>query len=140
MTKFHYKAEEVPISTTGKRTRVIWRSIVPVILMKGKKLVGLEALIDSGADYNIFHGGVAEVLGIKLTTGKKRKILGITGEPIRGYIHDVEIKPVGMASFKAPIVFSNQLSSHSLAVLGNTRFFYKFKITFNYKNKVIEIL
>lgn len=108
--------------------------------MRGKKIVGYETLIDSGADHNIFHGEVAEVLGIKLTTGKKRKILGISGGPIKGYIHNIEIKPVSMDSFRTPVIFSNQLSPHSQAILGNTGFFDRFKVTFDYKNKSIDIL
>jgi hypothetical protein len=80
--KYNYKPEEVPISTRSNRTKMVWRPIIPVILMKGKKLVGYEALIDSGADHNVFHADLARILGIKITSGKGRKIFGISGVSI----------------------------------------------------------
>ena len=137
--RFNYRPEEIPISETSKRTKTIWRPIIPIILMKGTKMVGFEALIDSGADNNIFPSEISDVLNIKLKSGKSRKILGISGEPIKGYIHKVEFKLVGMKSFAAPVIFSSQMSKHSLGVLGNTGFFDNFKVEFDYKRKLFEI-
>ena len=137
--KFKYKPEEVPVTPTSSRVKLVWRPIIPIILIKDKKFVGYEALIDSGADYNIFHGDLADILGIKLTKGKSRKVYGLSGKPIKGYIHVVEIKPVGMRAFKASIIFSNQIPKYSLGVLGNEGFFNKFKVQFDYKNRQIEV-
>jgi len=137
--KFKYKPEEVPVTPTSNRFKLVWRPIIPIILIKGKKFVGYEALIDSGADYNIFHGDLADILGIKLTKGKSRKVYGLSGQPIKGYIHVVEIKLAEMRAFKTSIIFSNQIPKYSLGVLGNEGFFNKFKVQFDYKNKQIEV-
>lgn len=137
--KFNYKPEEFPITPTSKRAKVVWRPIIPVILIRGWRLVGYEALIDSGADYNIFHGDLAEIIGIKLTKGKSRKIYSLSGEPIKGYMHTVDIKPLGMRAFRVPVIFSRQMTKHSLGVLGNEGFFDHFKVEFDFKKKLINI-
>lgn len=137
--RFNYKPEEVPLTPTSKRTTIVWRPIIPIILIKGKKLVGYEALMDSGADHNIFHGDLTEILGIKLTLGKSRKVYGLGGQSIKGYIHNLVIKPMGMEKYSAPVIFSKQMPEHSLGVLGNIGFFDKFKVTFDYEKKIIEV-
>ena len=137
---FKYKPEEIPVTPTSKRVKVVWRPIIPIILIKGKKLVGYEALIDSGADHNIFHGDLAEIIGLKLTSGKSRKVYGLSGEPIKGYIHNIVIKPIGMKEFSTPVIFSLQIPKHSLGVLGNIGFFDKFEVSFDYKKKKIKVV
>jgi len=53
----------------SKRQSAIYRPIIPVTIIYRKKLIVFQALIDSGADYNIFHGDIAAYLGINLTKG-----------------------------------------------------------------------
>lgn len=69
--KFAYRGIEISPSPASKKKRKVLRPIIPVILVFNKRMVGYEALIDSGADYNVFDAQVAEVLGIRLTTGHK---------------------------------------------------------------------
>lgn len=137
--EFHYKPEEVPVSENTTRKAIVWRPIMPVILIKNKSFVGYEALLDTGADYNVFHSEIAQILGIKLTTGKSRKIYGLGGQHIKGYIHKVELKLQGFPVFVAPVIFSSQIPKHAIGVFGNTGFFDHFKSMFNYKEKTIEI-
>ena len=137
--EYHYKPEEVPVSENSKRKIIIWRPIIPVILVKNRKVVGYEALLDTGADYNVFHSEIAEILGIDLTKGKSKKIYGLGGQHIKGYVHNVELKLQGFSSFKSEIVFSKQIPEHSIGVLGNTGFFDHYEVIFNYNSKSVKI-
>ncbi len=115
------------------------RPIIPVTIIKGSRLVRFEALIDSGSDFNIFHGDVAAYLGIKLTTGSRRNIAGISKGKIKGYEHSVKLI-IDSFSYQAKITFSNELPSNAIAVLGNNGFFDKFKVLLDLKNKNIKLL
>lgn len=137
--EFYYKPEEIPISENTARKTTVWRPIIPIILIKDKIFVGYEALLDTGADYNVFHSEISQILGLKLTSGKSRKIHGLSEQHIKGYIHIVELKLQGFSKFSTPIVFSNQIPEHAIGVLGNTGFFDHFKSMFDYKEKTVEI-
>ena len=122
---------------TSRRSVVFYRPVIPVILFYGKRLVQMAALLDTGADYNIFHGDVAAYLGINLTAGSRRNIVGIGGK-VKGYQHQVRIK-INSFEYKAPIIFSNKVPENTLAVLGNKGFFDRFVVKFDYRQKVVEI-
>lgn len=136
--KFAYQEFEVEPSSTTSRKKILLRPIIPVIILKDKRFVGYQALVDSGSDYNIFEAGVAQLLKIKLSTGHKRQMSGISGEKVKGYEHIVRLKIAGK-EFKEKIIFSNQIPENSFGVLGNEGFFNHFKVDFDYKNKITEI-
>ena len=50
-----------------KKIGNFWRPILPVTLKHNKKELKYIALLDSGADFNIFHADIAAYLGIPLT-------------------------------------------------------------------------
>ena len=116
---------------------MLLRPIIPVVLLYKQKLVRYAALIDSGADYNVFHGDVAMYLGIKLKTGSKKHIAGISGN-IRGYEHKIHMR-IGDYMYKTSVIFSDQIPDNALAVLGSKGFFDQFVVTLDYSQKLIEI-
>ena len=67
----------------------------------------MAVLLDSGADFNLIHGDVANYLGLNLTAGSKRNISGISGQ-IKGYEQKLQIK-IGNYLNKTSVTFSNQL-------------------------------
>ncbi len=136
--EFPYKQLKACPFSFSRRSIIFSRPIIPVILIYQKKFVQFEALIDSGADYNIFHGDIAVYLGMKLNKGARRNISGISGGEIKGYEHRLTLK-IEPCAYKTKVVFSNQIPSNSLAVLGNKGFFDKFIVKFDYSNKIIKI-
>ncbi|OGK13788.1 hypothetical protein A3A93_02540 [Candidatus Roizmanbacteria bacterium RIFCSPLOWO2_01_FULL_38_12] len=62
----------------GKVYKVVDRPYVPLFLKYGSKKskTPVNCLLDSGADRNLFPGSWAATVGISLTKGKKRTILG----------------------------------------------------------------
>ena len=97
-----------------------------------------EALIDSGADYNVFHADVAAYLGINLKKGSKRKISGIGGKVLTGYEHRITLRLKDF-TYHAPVTFSADIPENTLAVLGNNGFFDRFVVTLNYQAKIITL-
>lgn len=102
-------------------------------------MVGYEALIDSGADFNVFHSEIAQILDIDYKKGRKRQIFGLGNQEIKGYECNVEMKLQGFPKFVSPVIFSSQIPPHSFGVLGNKGFFGHFEIRFDYSSRSIEI-
>jgi hypothetical protein len=65
----------------GGETRLL--PLIP-ISARGPKgtLDNALALVDSGAEQNVFGGDVAEHLGIRLEDGDEALITGVSGEPL----------------------------------------------------------
>ena len=136
--EFSYSDIPVKALATSKRSILISRPIIPVTILYKSRFVQYQALLETGADYNVFHADIADYLGINLTKGKTMKIAGIGGDSIKGYKHNVEMK-VGRNLIMTTIVFSRQIPDNAIAVLGNQGFFDHFSVTFNYKAKTISI-
>ena len=68
------------------------KPIIPIGLLFNGKSVKYEALIDSGADFNIFNAEIGELLGINIRSGKKIKFSGIAGEPFEVFLHNLTLE------------------------------------------------
>lgn len=92
----------------------------------------IAALIDSGADRNLFPAEVGESIGIKIKKGRKLTTNGIGEQPITVYRHfDIELFFDQGKHFRADIDFSYEMS---ILLLGGKGFFDKFKkVTFEKK-------
>lgn len=85
--KFRYQKIIVKESEAFPERKFILRPVIPVILEDRDKKVGYRTLIDSGADYNIFHAAVGEILGLDVQSGRKEIFGGISGEKLTAYLH-----------------------------------------------------
>lgn len=106
--------------------------------MFDKKSIEYGVLIDSGADFCIFHTEMAEILGIPVEKGKKITFYGTGGTPQTAYFHDVEIEIAGWP-MELYCGFSYDMKSLPYGILGQTGFFDRFKIEFDYQAKRIEL-
>lgn len=120
----------------------IWqRPIIPVKISHGDKSVDILALIDSGADFCVFHKDIADILKIDLSKLKTFTFSGInpsTTNP-KGSFVDVVLTPQGEKPTKTTVVFSGDISNNGYAILGQQGFFNIFKACFDYKKEEIEI-
>jgi hypothetical protein len=105
--------------------------VVPITLTHGNNRITIQALIDSGASFSVFHPEVARYLGIAVTRGKRIQLSGIGGK-IAGYLHTLDLR-LGTKSFHCKIIFSPEFKV-SFNLLGRDNFFIPFTITFK-KNK-----
>ena len=105
------------------------------LIFKNTKIV-IEALVDSGASISVFSADVAEVLGIKVESGKRTSLGGVGGS-IVGYEHQVELAIAQLRTF-ATVVFSKQYKI-GFNLIGRQDVFDKFTICFNEKRKQLEL-
>ena len=139
--KFYYTQFPV-VDNHGKKIGKVARPIIEIVInFRHGKMVGpIEALIDSGADHNLFPAEIASALGINLKKGKKFSTFGISGDEIVVYRHYGIKIFVNGSSFETSIDCSDKY--HEIVLLGQQGFFDKLKkITFDRVNEefIVEI-
>lgn len=133
--RFAYKKFEL---SPGARREFVLKPIVPFYLFHGKSFVRLEGLLDSGADFSLFHAEIADVLGVRWKTGIPHTFEGITGARGTTYFHQLKIK-IGQWTENITCGFSDDLSENNYGILGQEGFFEHFKIIFNLASETVEI-
>jgi|GEM_PF-700383 len=110
----------------------------PIIYLQvwtGNRWLYLQAYVDSGASWSIFHVDVAELLGIKLNRAKRRYISLGNGSVIPIYLQHIKVRFAGM-EFMAPAGFSDSLRV-GFNLLGRAGFFDRFTMSFNDRARVL---
>ena len=138
LLRFSYQVFRAKPVEAFPQRQVVFRPVIDIRLLWNNKSTQYRVLIDSGADFCIFHSDVAEVLEIPIIKGKKITFYGTGGTPQIAYFHDIEIEIGGW-----PTVlycgFSSEMKSLPYGILGQTGFFDRFKIEFDYQSKRIEL-
>lgn len=116
----------------------VFRPVIDIRIEWNSQSTQYRVLIDSGADYCVFHAEVAEVLGIPLTKGKKMIFYGTGGTPQAAYFHTIQME-IGGWPMELYCGFSYDMKTLPYGILGQTGFFDQFKIEFDYQNKRIEL-
>ncbi len=113
-----------------------WRKkpLMPITIRHKGITVSYLVLVDSGADFNVFHGDIASLLGIDLKTLKNKIPFGgikKDNSPCMGHIASVELG-IGKDFFdNALVIFSNDISSDGYGILGQFGFFNYFNVMFD---------
>ena len=95
----------------GKETRSL--PLVPVMAVyDDDQSVEITALVDSGAEHNVFHTQVAEAIGLDLTSDRKVELMGFDGTSAAGHLATVELW-VGKYSWVAPVIFQTPLPAEA---------------------------
>ena len=120
-----------------KRIGDFYRPFIDITLRNGTHMCKYAALIDSGADFNIFHADIARLLHIDFTKLKEITFGGIKEDktPCKGYVAGVEIG-INERFFNALVVFSADISQNGSGVLDQRGFFEHFRVIFDYTDKV----
>lgn len=117
----------------------ILKPIIPIELSHSNQRLRYAALIDSGADFCIFDGELAELLGINLYSGKREYFGGIqeagAGE---AYLHEVVLN-IGGWKHKIIVGFSNDIAKSGYGILGQKSFFDIFVVKFDLLKEEIEL-
>ena len=126
-----------PTEPFPRRTSVS-RPVIPIAMINGSQRVRNLALIDSGADYCIFHAALGEQIGLQIESGKRLAFYGTGGQEQSAFFHDIKLE-VGGHEISCFAGFSRELESLPYGILGQIGFFDKFKITFDYEKDKIEL-
>ena len=116
----------------------IIRPIIRTVIYHKEKSEKYLVLIDSGADYCIFHAQLGEILDIDVKSGKKTDFFGIGGVKQEAYFHSIILK-VGGWKYDCYAGFSYDIEKLPYGLLGQAGFFNLFVICFDYTNGVIEL-
>jgi len=124
-----------------KLEKGVERPIVRIKVSNGGKAVYYYGLIDSGADMNLFHSEISDLLGITLETGVKGYMKGaVEGRPQVYYIHPIVLEVEGR-SYGTYAAFMTNLSKNGHGLLGQRTFFNLFnKVSFGFTKKEIELV
>ncbi len=107
--------------------------LLPTTIRHEGKAVSYLALVDSGADFNVFHSDIARILEIDLTRLKNKVEFGGVKEdnkPCIGYLAMVDLE-IGNETFASAIVFSDDISDDGYGILGQSGFFTNFEVRFD---------
>jgi hypothetical protein len=117
------------------------RPVIPITVKYGGKEISYLALIDSGADFCIFHGEIGEYLGIDIKSGKRLEFFGVTGEKECAYFHNIIISVGGhdVECYCGFSDFNNCATQLPYGILGQKGFFDKFKVSMDYTKSRIEL-
>lgn len=99
---------------------------------------GYLVVIDSGADYCIFHATVGEQIGLDIKKGIPLTFYGTSGEPQKAYFHKVSFK-IGGHKHTANVGFSYEMDKLAYGILGQDGFFDQWTIKFEYSKENIEL-
>lgn len=122
-----------------RKIGAFWRPFLPISLRHNEKELNYVALLDSGADFNIFHSDIATVLDIDLTKLPSKSFSGINSGS-KG-IMKMAVIEIGVDDFmfNTPIYFSSDISPDGYGIVGQQGFFDRFKILFNLKARTVEL-
>jgi hypothetical protein len=105
------------------------RPYLLVTLFHGTNKRPVLSLVDSGADYCLFHSSVAEELGIDLKSGWIKDFGGIAaGQSVQAYMHTIQIEIQGFrerVEIEAGFADSDAIGG----LLGGVGFLDNYKIT-----------
>lgn len=137
--KFNYQAYPASPNKAFPNRRSALRPILNIKLLFNDKSVKYPVLLDSGADFCIFHAEIAaDLLNLKVKNGKPLTFYGTGGEPQTAYFHKINIE-LGGFDFDLYCGFSFDMKKLPYGILGQTGFFDRFRIEFDYSNKRIEL-
>lgn len=103
----------------------------------GQNKVDVDAFVDSGADFSIFHFGWVKKLGLREFAFKKKKVQVGDGDYILVYMCDLSVEFYNHR-FIAPITFSEHLGP-DFSLLGRKGFFDRFKFCFDDKHAQLSV-
>ena len=112
----------------------------PIVYLQtwtGNRWLYLQAYVDSGASWTIFHADVAELLRIRLSRGTRRYMSLGNGAVIPVSLHLVRVRFAG-SEFSVPVGFSDTLKI-GFNVLGRAGFFDRFIMCFNDRARTLSV-
>lgn len=131
--KYEYSTSE-QVNTDGRPTK---RPIVEITIERDRQRRTFLALIDSGADQMIMPSAIAEVFGIDRKSCPERSVVGVSMEPILGFVADIWLRVEHQREyFRAPVVF---VDADVPVLLGRERFFDYYRIKFDQTRGIFEL-
>ncbi|MBI3011734.1 MAG: hypothetical protein HYY58_04505 [Candidatus Omnitrophica bacterium] len=111
--------------------------IVYLQVWTGNRWLYLQAYVDSGASWSVFHMDVAQLLRINLSRAKRRYVSLGNGSVLPIYLQPVRVRFAG-AEFTAQAGFSDALRM-GFNLMGRAGFFNRFSMCFNDRARLLTV-
>ncbi len=112
----------------------------PIVYLKvwtGNRWLYLQAYVDSGASWSVFHVDVAKLLGINLNKAKRRYVALGNGSVLPIYLQRIKVRFAGV-EFTVPAGFSDALHM-GFNLMGRAGFFNRFSMSFNDRTRKLTV-
>ena len=112
----------------------------PIVYLQawtGNRWLYLQAYVDSGASWSVFHLDVAQLLNVKLNQAKRRYVTLGNGSVLPIYLQQIKVRFAG-AEFMVPAGFSDALRM-GFNLMGRAGFFNRFSMCFNDRAKLLTV-
>ncbi|MCL5406914.1 MAG: hypothetical protein M1429_00215 [Patescibacteria group bacterium] len=138
--KFSYKKFPSDPNEAFPNHKSAQRPVIPITIKYKDKKIDYLTLIDSGADFCIFHSEIGEYLGIDIKSGRKLEFFGVTGDKKISYFHNVTLN-IGGNNKECYCGFAPDFTAHRMpyGILGQKGFFDMFKVMMDYNKNRIEL-
>ena len=140
--KFDYFKFPLDEKSTISERKSHLRPVIPLQIKAENGLqIGYYVLIDSGADFCIFHGEIGEAIGIDVKSGPKTSFGGVqaSNKQCVGYAHSVCLV-VGGHEIPSRVCFSYDIDQRNgYAIVGQHGFFDSFKVRFELLKERVEL-
>lgn len=120
----------------GKKSAL--RPVIQVDFDSPSGSFGYLVLVDSGADYCVFHASIGEQLGLDIKSGAPLTFFGTSGEPQKAYFHEITFK-IGGNQHTCLVGFSYEMEKLAYGLLGQDGFFNKWTVKFEYQKENVDI-
>jgi hypothetical protein len=133
--KYRYSVVSGQTNVDGTFTK---RPVVEVDISRGDHVKRtFLALIDSGADQIIMPADIAEVFGISPDQCPRRSVMGVSMEPMWGFIAQLTLHVTHQDdAFDAPVLF---IDAAVPVLLGREGFFDRYRVKFEQDHDTFEI-
>ncbi len=132
--KFSTNPDNCPFPTK----KSVIRPIIQINLSSPHGVFGYSVLIDSGADYCMFHAKIGEMLGINIKSGKCLTFFGTSGHEQKAYFHKITFT-IGGIEHTCEVGFCDEMEKLPYGLLGQDGFFDKWNVKFEYSKENIEL-
>lgn len=137
----NFKYRKFPVNPKNcpfKDKKSVLRPVIQIDFETPKGKFGYLVLIDSGADYCIFHASIGEQLGLKIKTGKPLTFFGTSGKPQKAYFHKITFG-IGGCPHTGEVGFSYDMEKLAYGLLGQDGFFDRWIVKFEYHKQNIDL-
>jgi hypothetical protein len=132
--KYRYSVVAGATNIDGRYTK---RPVVEVVISRGNVKRTVLALLDSGADHIMMPTAIAEAIGIERDRSPRRTTMGVTMEPIDGFVSHLTLQIAHQDdAFDAPVVF---IDAEVPVLMGREGFFDRYRIKFEQDHDTFEI-
>ena len=132
--RYRYSATSGQSNVNGRNTK---RPVVELEISRGNHKRRFLALIDSGADQIMMPAAIADVLDIDRSACPARTSLGVSMEPIEGFVSNLTLRiEHQMENFDAPVIF---IDTDIPVLLGREGFFDLYRIKFEQDHDTFEL-